>query len=182
MSIDKYTHIVCEGVDGIGKSSLIQEIKNQLGFRNVIHFSKPENLKFYKDYKDPILAYQYESFKQLMLMLQQKEVPFIFDRSHIGEFVYGPMYRNYDGGFVFDLEHQYLANQWDHVKLVVLTTSFWSVIKDDGESFDFSRKEEEQISFVKALDKSLIPNKQWIDIIDLHGNRKTPKQLFEEIL
>lgn len=53
-----------------------------------------------------------------------------------------------------------------NTQLILLTTSDWSFIKDDGESFDFSKKEEEQNDFIAAFNKSILPKK----IIDVSTN------------
>ena len=42
-----------EGLDRLGKSSLIEDIINQQGFYQVIHFGKPKVLQVYQDCGDP---------------------------------------------------------------------------------------------------------------------------------
>ena len=50
--------------------------------------------------------------------------------------------------------------------LVLLYTSDFSFIVDDGLSFDFTKKEEEQADFLKAFNQSKMPNKIAIDVND----------------
>ena len=172
--------IVC-GADRLGKTSLIEAIIEEKGYRPVIHYSKPKKLDVY-DYSvfSPEYEYQYHSFVNGFQLIDSK-VPLIFDRFHIGEYVYGEMYRGYDGSYVFDLEKQFdLANQ-EQVVLVLLTTSDWSFISDDGKSFDFNRKQEEQQLFIEAFNKSIIPNKVLIDINN-SGKRKTIEEMLNEII
>ena len=42
-----------EGIDRLGKGTLISGILNRVGFYNVVHFGKPEVLKVYADAKQP---------------------------------------------------------------------------------------------------------------------------------
>lgn len=167
-----------EGVDGLGKSSLIQEIKNKNGFFHYIHFEKPQKLEFYEN---QLISYQIDSFQYGFELLEQNIVPFIFDRFHLGEFVYSKRYRNYPGDYVFSMERDYNVQKWNDVKLILLVTSNWNHIQDDGQSFDFSAKEEEQEDFIKAIQSSIFPKRQIIDICHKDGIRKTPQELFEEI-
>lgn len=183
--------IIIEGVDRMGKSSLIDGLMNTLGFFQVIHYEKPKVLGIhYSDaiekinredpsaHMDPPAldwdarqsaqkAYQVESFWHMLRMLSQPG-RYIMDRAHLGEFVYAPRYRKYSGDYVFDLERQFTNDQnskfADTTLLVLLTTSDFSFIQDDGLSFDFSKKEEEQEDFKRAFSKSTIKNKLMIDV------------------
>ncbi len=178
MTKTPYTHFVIEGIDGLGKSTLIQEIKNQYGFFHYIHYEKPQKLEFYEN---QLLTYQVDSFQYGFELLEQNIVPFIFDRFHLGELVYSKRYRNYPGDYVFSMERDYNVQKWNDVKLILLVTSNWSHIQDDGQSFDFSAKEEEQEDFIKAIQRSIFSKRQIIDICRKDGTRKTPQELFEEI-
>jgi len=173
-----YTHLICEGIDGLGKSTLIQEIKNQSGFFHYIHYEKPQHLKYYND---NLAAYQIDSFQYGFELLEQTKVSFIFDRFHLGECVYAQRYRNYPGDYVFSMERDYDVHDWNHVKLILLVTSNWSHIQDDGQSFDFNAKEKEQEDFIHAIQTSIFAKRQIIDICHKNGTRKTPVELLEEI-
>lgn len=171
------TSYIIEGIDSLGKSTLIEAIINEVGYMPVIHYSKPKSLKFSNG---SLEKYQRQSFINGFQLLTSK-VPIIFDRFTIGEYIYAPLYRGYSGTYIFDFEKDYEADKMDHTKLILLTTSNWTFAKDDGESFDFSRKEEEQELFKVAFNKSIFPNKILIDIND-NGTRKTIDQLLGEIL
>lgn len=173
-----YTHYIIEGVDGLGKSTLIQEIKNQNGFYHYLHYEKPQKLEYYKN---QLLSYQVDSFQYGFELLEQQVIPFIFDRFHLGELVYSQRYRGYPGDYVFSFERDYDVQRWEHVKLILLVTSNWSHIRDDGQSFDFSAKETEQEQFIRAFNQSIFRDKQIIDICRENGTRKTPQELFKEI-
>ncbi|AVH84935.1 hypothetical protein RsoM2USA_6 [Ralstonia phage RsoM2USA] len=174
-----YTSIIIEGVDRLGKDSLINGIQNKCGFFQVMHFEKPKRLDVYANLENPnfnpLYYYQMESFKNMFDILDSS-AKVICNRSHIGEVVYAPRYRGYSGNYVFDLEytdvHSSISfglkgparNCCSNTLLVLLTTSDFSFIQDDGESFDFSKKEEEQEDFISAVTKSSIQNKLIIDV------------------
>ena len=110
-----------------------------------------------------------------MFDILDSDAKVICNRSHIGEVVYAPRYRGYRGEYVYDLEYRpSKANKFGlqgkmrrachDTLLVLLTTSDFSFIKDDGESFDFSKKEEEQTDFIEAIGCSRIENRLVIDV------------------
>ena len=172
------SNIIIEGVDRTGKNTLIDGIMQRLGFFQTLHFQKPELLDYYKAQvrslgtvpseadQEALRFYQTASFNHMLKLLGTGS-RFILNRSHIGEAVYAKRYRGYDGNYVFDLEQ--LNLELDHrfddsTLLVLLHTSSFDFIKDDGLSFDFSKKEEEQADFIKAFNRSKIQNKLMIDV------------------
>lgn len=174
----KKTQFIIEGLDRLGKSSLISNIQNAFGFHFTIHYSKPLELKTYNYSK---YQYQYVSFNNGFKLLNT-EIPVIFDRFHLGEEVYAPLYRNYPGDYVFELEQNHNAQNMINARLILLTTSNFSMLKDDGQSFDFNRKEEEQYKFVEAFNKSIMPDKRIIDIHNGIGGYKDYQQIFAEAI
>ena len=180
--------IILEGCDRLGKSTLINGILNSLGYHQVMHFEKPRLLAIYQDEvlgRDPLRSYQEASFKNMFKLLSAYDANIICDRSHIGEAVYSDLYRNYDGNYVFDLEDAFIGSGSSfHLQttLILLTTDNFGFITDDGMSFDFSKKEEEQNRFIKAVNRSKIKNKRIINVHNGQGGFKTPKQILDEIL
>ena len=180
----KYDVFIIEGIDRLGKDTLIKNIQNELGYHFVIHYSKPEKLKYYND---SLQEYQLASFENGFALIENCGVgiylnPLIFNRFHLGECVYAPLYRGYDGKYVFQLEENFEAWAWTHAKLILLTTSDFSIITDDGESFDFSKKEDEQEMFKAAFETSILPNKVMIDVSNGKGGFKTPQEILQEAL
>ncbi len=169
-----------EGVDRLGKSTLTQAIMNELGYFLNIHYSKPLKLgKYvYPGGVDPYFMFNHRAYRQMFELIEEKH-RIIFDRAHLGEVVYSPMYRDYPGDYVFDLEKEYDTSS---CRLVLLTTSDFSLIEDDGLSHDFSKKEEEQVKFTAAFRASSIKDKILVDISDGNGGRKTVKQILTEVL
>lgn len=178
-----------EGLDRLGKSTLIEGIKNQLGFFQVVHFSKPEVLDAYEkniDHLIPghqLLSYQTDSFTNSML-IAKSGARVIFDRWHLGEVVYAPMYRGYHGDYVFDIERAALMDQCKSVRLILLTENFDHSIhfESDGESFDDSRRREEQEQFIQAFTRSIIPDKRIICVTGPDGNFRSKEEILEEAL
>lgn len=178
---------IIEGIDRLGKSTLIDNIRNELGYFEVIHFGKPQVLAFNQkivdrfkveaanpstyiteaDIPDIYKIYQYDSFDNAFRILKS-DARLIFDRAHIGEVVYAPIYRNYSGSYVFDLERSHNAQDMRHVKLILLTENF-EVSKhfvDDGESLDVTKRKEEQQLFIDAFNQSIFPNKKIVSVTD----------------
>lgn len=194
------TSYILESVDRLGKSTLSKAILQKFGYHIFIHHTKPVVTNFYSD----ILKAKYDSeiFNQIFTdkdivkynnelynsqlyingfeLLEQDRFNFIFDRFHLSEAVYASRYRNYDGNYVFSMECDYKVHKWDHVKLILLTTSDWSFIDDDGDSHDYDKRFEEQEDFITAFNKSYFKNKILIDINN-NGKRKTIEEILEEI-
>lgn len=152
-------NIIIEGVDRLGKGTLIAGLLHQLGYMQVIHYEKPKKLDVYDG---ELFAYQEASF-HAMFQLLESDAPILLDRAHLGEMVYSHRYRGYDGSYVLDLETLY-PDACENTLLVLLTTSDFSFIKDDGQSFDFNKKEQEQADFFRAFSESGFKHKLLIDV------------------
>ena len=174
----KPSAFIIEGLDRLGKSSLIQGIIKHFGYHHIIHYSKPIKTSVY----DGDFQYQYKSFQYGFDLLKQPKIPVIFDRFHLGETVYSNIYRGYDGGYVFNLEKDYSAAKMDNVKMILLTSSNLSFQKDDGDSFDWSKRAEEQQRFIGAFNKSVMPNKIMVDVHDGNGGYKPYDQILKEAI
>ncbi len=165
-----YQAFIIEGIDRLGKDTLITNIQKALGHHFVLHYSKPQKLPAYSN---DLEKYQRESFHHGFALLNSIQyhaipntapTPLIFNRFHLGEAVYADLYRGYNGKYVFDFEDLWAANRLTSAKLILLTTSDFSFIQDDGESFDFSKKEQEQEIFKDAFARSSFQNKSIIDV------------------
>lgn len=186
-----------EGLDRLGKSTLIQGIRNQLGYYEVIHFSKPQKLDAYSRASDQSLSfagiplasqqvyqYQHESFLNSML-IARSGARVIFDRWHLGEAVYSPLYRGYSGDYVFKLEESTGLSGYSGARLILLTEDFDIAehFVDDGESFDITKRREEQELFLAAFERSKIRDKRIICVTDPGlGGFKSKAQVLAEAL
>jgi hypothetical protein len=170
------TSYIIEGVDNLGKGTLITNIIKHEGYKHYIHYEKPKKCL---PYHDDLLAYQSESFNQGFKLLHSG-IPVIYDRFHLGEVVYSERYRKYDGNYVFDAEINFWAERLSNVTLVLLTTSSFDFISDDGLSFDVTAREEEQKDFIKAFNRSIFPKKVLVDVHDGQGKFKEPLDIYRE--
>lgn len=189
--------IIVESVDRLGKNTLIDGVLNALGFFQEIHYQKPRVLELYLKQEDVDESgakkavnhaqkrYQIESFYNMFRMLSNPG-RFIMNRAHLGEHVYAPRYRNYSGDYVFDLERQFTNDHGSSFTkttlLVLLTTSDFGFIQDDGLSFDFDKKEEEQEDFKRAFAKSTIENKLLIDVSNGAGGYRSKEDILAEVV
>lgn len=189
-----------DGIDRLGKSSLIARIQQELGYHLVIHYDKPKllvnNLEIAKMLMDPsaderavknqaLQMYQEEANRGMFELLKNN-VPMIFDRTHLGEMVYAPLYRGYNGDYVFEMEKEMLQHRpysaESSIRLILLTSSNLEMIQDDGLSFDFSKKGDEQKMFIDAFNKSNIVNKVIVDVHDGQGGYKSFDEVYKEAI
>lgn len=174
---------VIEGLDRLGKSTLVKTIKNRFGFYQTIHCGKPEALDVYSKCGDSLERYQICSFLQTMLMATS-ETPYrlIFDRWHLGEAVYAPLYRGYNGDYVFALEKECELDKAP-ISLILLTENMdiSTHFESDGASFDDSKRADEQQMFIEAFNKSIIRDKRIVCVTDPKtGGFRSPQEIFTE--
>lgn len=183
-----------EGLDALGKSTLIEGIRQKLGYYEVIHFSKPQRLAAYENSQtvqgvragnEALYHYQAESFRNSML-LAKSGARLIFDRWHLGEAVYSNLYRGYDGNYVFDIEKNTWMDECHNVRLILLVEDFEiaSHFVDDGESLGaIANREREQSMFIDAFDKSIIRDKRIVCVTDPGlGGFKPREQILAEAI
>lgn len=165
--------IILEGIDRCGKGTLINNILKHYGPHPIIHCSSPpkgiENSE----------AYQYQFFYRCFKLLNNKSNDLIFDRCHLGEYIYGPLYRKTDPNFIFNIE-SFHPSACEETKLVLLCTDDFSIMKDDGLSFDYNARDKEQDLFFEAFQKSKIKNKYILKVND--GNQyRNEMHIFNEL-
>lgn len=179
-----------EGIDRLGKSTLVDGIMNAEGYNLVIHYDKPLDLEYYNDNtnwfpgdntpaNDRKKQYMTDLNHVMFQMIQNLNAPIIFDRAHLGETVYAPLYRKYDGDYVFDIENSY---QTESARLILLISSNLEMITDDGLSFDPANKLIEQQRFLRAFSLSQIKDKIIIDVHNGKGGFKSKVQILDEAL
>lgn len=192
------TKFLIDGIDRLGKSTLIDKIQQKYGYHLVIHYDKPkvlnESLEIAKEFttktgndllNEARHLYQIHANRN-MFQLMKTDIPIIFDRTHLGELVYAPLYRGYKGDYVLSMEQDFIDEKPytypDDVKLILLTTSNTEMLQDDGLSFDFSKKEEEQKMFIEAFNRSALKNKVMVDVHNGQGGYKSYDQVFFEAM
>ena len=155
--------LLLEGIDRLGKSSMAKEVQDKLGYHTYFHCSKPEKLAKYTGSRieSPERRYQKETFHNMFKILET-DINVIFDRAHLGEVVYSPGIRGYDGDYVFNIEQKYNT---DGVRLVLLYADVDFTVKDDGESLQsWLLRPSEQEEFKRAFNRSNIKDKRMIKV------------------
>ncbi len=166
--------IIIEGTDNVGKDTqqnLIIERMNNHVFHKLHYSSLP-----FRDDKNLHATYSkkmYDGMFKLMMkskLAEQKDdepINLIFNRSHLGETVYSPLYRGYSGDYVFDIEKKYTKALREDLYLITLTNTPHNILKrDDGKSF-YANEEEvkaEVDGFKRAHKLSTIKNKLHVDV------------------
>ena len=180
----KPTKIIVEGLDRLGKDTIIAGIQEEIGPYFEIHFSKPKKLK-HIDRPDWAKVYQELSFKNGMALLGSSEAKIIFNRFHLGECVYSPLYRNYSGEYVFGLERVYGLDRYDDIRLILLTEDFSKSTHfvDDGLSLgNQEAREKEQDMFVAAFNASIIADRRIICVTAENGSFRSAEDILKEAL
>jgi nicotinamide riboside kinase len=179
-NLPKPKNFIIEGIDRLGKSTLVNNLLNTLGYHLVIHYSKPLLLEAYNG---DLKTYQRELNLHMAGLLEKNE-NIIFDRGMLGEKVYAPLYRDYSGDYVEMIFKSYVSpRKLDQTKLILLTTSNFDLCVDDGESFNFDNKHIEQEAFLSAFnDMNMFLNRTIIDVHNGEGGFKKPEQILQEAL
>jgi thymidylate kinase len=192
MSINKF---MIEGLDRLGKDTLIGGIQHRRGYHQVLHFSKPVQLECYTPAEDgdpieskreALFRYQEASFRTMFSLMRDAVYSHIIcNRAHLGECVYAPLYRGYDGEYVFELERSFMKNV-QNARLILLTEDF-EIAKhfvDDGLSLGtVQNREREQQLFLDAFEASTIRDKRIICVTDPGlGGFKPREWILEEAL
>lgn len=175
-------NIIIEGPDRVGKTTLIRNLKNyynDIKFHTLSYCNvKQDHIQDYQDYANHLynemfnLMYlhddkiRYNSI--LSKTLKYSNTGIICDRSHIGEMVYAPMYRNHNPEkMILAIESNW--KYFDFFKEIILITLTCSadvlIEREDGESFsiELNKKHEEIRRFKEAHNKSNITKKILID-------------------
>lgn len=167
--------LIIEGLDRTGKDTLIKSLSDIVPNTKTVHWGFPKG-----DTNEQRVTYQKESFLLNMMqhrldVLKNETELIIWNRSHIGECVYGPMYRDSDPEWIFELEQKYLHDSEIYLVYLYGDTDFL-LKNDDGESFttDITKKENEANLFAEAVNKSTIQKKLKIKVNN--GNNYIDKQ------
>jgi hypothetical protein len=91
--------------------------------------------------------------------------------------VYAPIYRNYSGDYVFEIEKAFRQTVKDIYLIVLVDTNLDAYLKrDDGDSFngaDADKVKVEIDAFANNYLKSRIENKTFIDLAQYYIDKKT---------
>lgn len=178
-----------EGLDRLGKDTLIEGILNRFGYHQVIHYVKPKALAYYtaREPAEAFRQYQEDSFRTMFAILSAPlRAKIVCNRAHLGEFVYAPLYRNYSGEYVFELEREFVANQMEDTRMVLLTEDLASSrhFIDDGNSLGSQDKRcNEQDLFLQAFKMSTLVDKRIVCVTDkASGQFRSPQSILDEVV
>lgn len=183
------TQFIIEGLDRLGKDTLIQGIQHRLGYHMVLHFAKPTHLDCYGTLigSQGLKAYQEQSFRTMFQILGGvPQARVICNRAHLGECVYAPMYRGYAGEYVFDIEREFAAPTLGHLRLVLLVEDIQHSrhFVDDGDSLGpVARRSDEQALFLSAFHTSAVVDKRIVCVTDVETGRfRDASLILDEVL
>lgn len=180
--------VIVEGPDRCGKGSFIDVLRNNISTTKqvVIHSGKPPEA--IENKQEWALNYNLGLINNVNLLSRINDA-IILDRSYIGEYVYGLIYRkiNYSARMFEDFENKaikYLLNT-RHVVLVNFTdTPENMLMRDDGNSHSNSirYKRYEHLCFKDLHELSIIKNKHLIDWSSETFSKDALQKLTDKIL
>lgn len=180
-----------EGCDRTGKNTLIQSLLSIAENSVVRHFGTAKGETFLEKN-----ANQFSFFDKEFKLAGRREDFTIYDpirypydlwiwnRSHLGEYVYGSLYRNSKPEWIFELERTNNFHIDPNVYHILLYAEPDFLCKmDDGKSFTskVEEKEKELNLFKYAFGRSLIRNKLAVQVDDGNGNYRPQIDIFNEV-
>lgn len=170
-------HIVIEGGDRLGKDTLIKNLCDHFNYHNLIirHFDKPPKGLSPKE----TLDFQFQVFHKEFRFIEQSSEYLndefgyhnnvaIWNRAHLGEYVYSQMFRGISrrdvGKRLKELEEIFLTH--DQYLITLTASPKFFLDQEDGDSFsqNLDQKTKELQLFKEAHALSLIPNKKLIKV------------------
>jgi thymidylate kinase len=148
--------IIFEGMDNVGKTTHINRLEEYFANKGIlVHKLRYNNVHVPSAIHEKYALAQYMDI--LAITAKATSSVFIADRFHLGEFVYGQLYRDYcsdylsvEKGYELDLKLFYLWAPIDNL-----------VNRDDGKSLAITRedRETEAKMFMTAYQNSMILDK-----------------------
>lgn len=182
--------VIFEGTDRVGKNTqIINCIKN---FDSVCikHWvGPPKNITEKEkqiEYQRQAFSYEFQYWQNTKIKSKNYNTFFpiniiIWNRSHIGEWVYGNLYRGYEPTWIYDLEKEYRFHKFDDIYLIHLWgDSEFILNREDGKSSaqTIEQKDIEIKKFKEAIDRSYITNKLHLKVNN--GNNWVEKEKLNE--
>lgn len=180
---------IFEGIDRVGKDTLIDGVEEKLLDPINHHFSAPP--KGMSDLRAQITqrqSYELEWDKIRQALADDRDM--VINRFHLGETVYGPRYRTLNSQGVQDIfdDEKYAIDllhfeaDWHKVRLILVTTTSFKHLIDDGGNFNWANKEKEQNDFLISWAKSGL-KKKIVDTYNPATNFYRPvKWLVQEVM
>lgn len=150
--------VIVEGNDNCGKSTLIKDIRKYIlksPRTTSIHCASPPD-----GYHSGWSEEHYSEVLGMSRRLCQEGWDIILDRSHLGEDVYGPVFRQQSADYIYDIEKQFLSDI--DSRLILLTDSPEGIIeREDGYTYSIKPEMIERVSqrFLEVYNNSSVPHK-----------------------
>jgi len=188
-------HIIIEGGDRLGKDTLLKNLCNHFDYNNLTirHFDKPPKGMSPKE----TLDFQFEVFYKEMLLVDfvrenmdgddwgYHPNTIIWNRSHLGEYVYSQMFRGITKRDVKEkLKKFEESTLGSNIYLITLTAApKFFLAQEDGLSFsqNLEQKTRELELFREAHNLSLIQNKRLIQV-NIGKEYRGKQHIFDEVL
>jgi thymidylate kinase len=162
--------ILFEGLDNCFKTTNIRVVKDIFASKNKfmhsLHYSAPRGLE--GEHALEWSAEYYHQMFQIMRSCYNSNINVACDRSHIGEWVYGQIYRKYTPNFIWKLEKKFAEQPFfkDTYLLLFVDSASALAERDDGQSFsiDPKMKNLEKRLFLEAFTLTGIHNRKIIDV------------------
>lgn len=178
--------IIIEGTDNTGKDTLISKILEKYPIATIIHCGKPYSKKYSSIEQDTL----FNIYRNLIIDNEFKSSnAIIMNRSHIGEYVYGTLYRNRSKDEVLNMINNIniaLNNKKDlSIYYIQLLCDSMNLLKnnEDGKSLSngqIDKIQNESNLFKEIFEKTNIKNKKLIFVND--GDKfRLREDIFKEV-
>jgi thymidylate kinase len=158
-------------MDRCGKDTQIENVTKYLLEQNenksvhVLHYA---SLPIKENIEERSSILYYDMFRICDAVLKTPDIHLLLNRAHLGEMVYGYIYRKYDARWIYQIEKQF-QDLIKNAYLITLVDSSFKCIsnRDDGLSLsnsDINKAKTELERFVLATELSGIKHKILIDI------------------
>ena len=188
VSTNKQKVIIIEGLDNVGKDTLISKICERYPITTIVHCSKPSS-----DDPDEAAKEQNELFMSYANMIRDNDLKYsdciIFNRYHMGEYIYGCIYRGRSSeevlNMIDEVDDVLLASNKDIYYIQMKSSNLDLIIKnDDNKSISKNNRERvetERERFEEVFNHSRL-NKLLLDVADKDGNFRTREEIFDDVI
>ena len=129
------------------------------------HSSKPPRLDNVTAYQAWAVLHYNNLFRVIEEITDSRNGNIICDRAHLGETVYGPMFRKTSPDFVWDLESRFYWVR-DAILITLVDTPENISARDDGNGLEENTEQllKTRNGFIDAFNRSCIKKKKLIDL------------------